>query len=65
MKSGPRQHQLVTSGRTTAVPSRIVHFDFQEGAEWFLSFGYAADVAALVEEPLIDVPRRATVFKSV
>ncbi|GME56935.1 nucleotide-binding domain-containing protein [Neofusicoccum parvum] len=39
-------------------PSRIVHSYGQGGAGWSLSFGCAGDVAALVEEALLDLPAR-------
>ncbi|EKG12878.1 FAD dependent oxidoreductase [Macrophomina phaseolina MS6] len=39
-------------------PSRIVHSYGQGGAGWSLSFGCAGDVAALVEEALVDLPAR-------
>ncbi|EKG19793.1 FAD dependent oxidoreductase [Macrophomina phaseolina MS6] len=43
----------------TGAPSRIVHSYGQGGAGWSLSFGCAGDVAALVEEALLDLPPRS------
>jgi D-amino-acid oxidase len=42
-----------------ARPSRIVHSYGQGGAGWSLSFGCAADVLALVNEALQDLPPKA------
>jgi len=41
------------------LPSRIVHSYGQGGAGWSLSFGCAGDVAALVDEALLELPPRA------
>ncbi|MCJ1379621.1 hypothetical protein MMC17_002723, partial [Xylographa soralifera] len=47
------------SDEKAGLPSRIVHSYGQGGAGWSLSFGCAEDVAALVEEALLDLPPRA------
>ncbi len=47
------------AGETAPMPSRIVHSYGHGGSGWSLSFGCAADVAALVEEALLDLPARA------
>ncbi|KAM7212575.1 D-aspartate oxidase [Rhypophila decipiens] len=43
---------------SASTPSRIVHSYGQGGAGWSLSFGCAGDVAALVEEALLDLSPR-------
>ena len=48
-----------TAGTTAAAPSRIIHTYGQGGAGWTLAFGCAGDVAALVQEALLDLPPRA------
>lgn len=48
-----------TPGMIAAEPSRIVHAYGHRGARWSLLFGCAGDVAALVEEALLDLPPRA------
>jgi D-amino-acid oxidase len=40
----------------SSAPSRIIHSYGQGGSGWTLSFGCAADVLALVEEALQDLP---------
>ena len=49
----------------SAKPSRIVHSYGQGGAGWSLSFGCAADVAALVEEALLSLPPKAMANEAV
>lgn len=59
-----RQRELVGAGGKTQAPSRIVHSYGQGGAGWSLSFGCAADVAALVDEALLDRPARAMAMET-
>ncbi|KAK7540662.1 FAD dependent oxidoreductase [Phyllosticta citribraziliensis] len=47
-----------------AAPSRIVHSYGQGGAGWSLSFGCAGDVAALVEEALLDLEPRPMMLET-
>ncbi|GME34235.1 nucleotide-binding domain-containing protein [Neofusicoccum parvum] len=54
-----RFHELGAGSETKLAPSRIVHNYGHGGAGWSLSFGCAADVLALVEEALLDLPPRA------
>ena len=58
-----RPQSRTENGRSSDVPSRIVHTYGQGGAGWSLSFGCAADAAALVEEALLDLPPRAMAVK--
>lgn len=46
-------------GHERMEPSRIIHSYGQGGAGWSLSFGYAADVADLLEDALHNLPTRA------
>lgn len=53
-----RAREPSTAGAVPAAPSRIVHTYGHGGSGWTLSFGCAGDVAALVEEALLDLPPR-------
>lgn len=59
-----RLREASTGGAGAKLPSRIVHKYGQGGAGWSLSFGCAGDVAALVEEALLDLPARAMAVQS-
>ncbi|GLI81903.1 hypothetical protein PoHVEF18_010297 [Penicillium ochrochloron] len=51
-----RVERELRAKKNASTPSRIVHSYGQGGAGWSLSFGCAGDVAALVEEALLDLP---------
>jgi glycine/D-amino acid oxidase-like deaminating enzyme len=51
-----RVERELRAKKNASTPSRIVHSYGQGGAGWSLSFGCSGDVAALVEEALLDLP---------
>ena len=59
-----RSQEAGAAGAAFARPSRIIHSYGQGGAGWSLSFGCAGDVAALVEEALLDLPPRAMAIET-
>jgi len=59
-----RPQQAEAAGEAPGKPSRIVHSYGQGGAGWSLSFGCAGDVAALVDEALLDLPPRTMAIET-
>lgn len=60
-----RVERELRPARAGLAPSRIVHTYGQGGAGWSLSFGCAGDVAALVDEALLDLPPRPMMLEAI